>query len=52
MADAIKRIESKVDTLTQRQTEIKNELDSVRDDLDKLDIKFARHEGWHEGRDK
>lgn len=49
MADAVTRIETKLQTIGTRQQEIKTELDAVKGELDDMGLKLERHLGAHEG---
>jgi len=49
MADAVKRIEQKLQHIGQRQQDIKIELDGVREEITEQGLKLERHLGAHEG---
>ena len=49
MADAVKRIEAQLQTISERQKDIKKELDAVKTELDEQGLKLERHLGAHEG---
>jgi hypothetical protein len=49
MADAVNRIETKLQNIGERQKDIKAELDAIKEDMDEIGLKLERHLGAHEG---